>query len=58
MYVQGPYCEECAASNQTPRSNPEICSVWRRRRMNTTEVAKQHEGVDALEHGSFIINEE
>ena len=38
--------------------NPEIFSVWRRRRMNTTEVAKQHEGFNALEHGSFTINEE
>ena len=56
-YVQGQYCEECAASIK-PRSNPEIFSVWRRRRMNTTEVAKQHEGCNALEHGSFIINKE
>ena len=55
MYGQGQYCEECAASIK-PRSNPEISSVWRRRRMNTTEVAKQHEGFNALEHSSFIIN--
>ena len=57
MHVQGQYCEECPVSIK-PCSNPEILSVWRRRRMNTTEVTKQHEGFKALEHGSSIIKEE
>ena len=26
--------------------------------MNTTEVAKQHEGFNAMEHGLLVINEE
>ena len=57
MYAQGQFRERCAASIK-PRSKPEIFSVWRRRRMNTTEVAKQHGGFNALEHDSFIISEE